>query len=93
MNDKFLPFFLGFATTLVVFFVFLEFFVFQSPSPDENVLKVAKSLTDQPIVSDGRRTFFGCKRGDIYVYEVTNPNGKYVGYVCQGFLKGATARF
>jgi hypothetical protein len=65
----------------------------QSPIPDQSVFRAAESIVKLPTVSNGHFTVIGCSSGDVYKYNVRDPSGKYVGYICKGFLKGATARF
>jgi prepilin-type N-terminal cleavage/methylation domain-containing protein len=37
-----------------------------SLSPDDSVLKAARSMTPNPIVSNGRVAFYGCSNGDTF---------------------------
>ncbi len=71
----------------------LFFLAIQSPLPDQSVLRAAESIVKSPTVSNGKFAVFGCSNGDVYRYEVTASDGKTVGYVCKGLVKGATARF
>jgi hypothetical protein len=85
-------------TWLTAIFIFavvggIAYIAIQPPSPDQSVSRAAESIVKLPTVSNGSFVAFGCSNGDVYRYEVTDPSGKYVGYVCKGFLKGATARF
>jgi hypothetical protein len=79
-------------------FIFLivggfAYIAIQSPIPDQAVFRAAESMVKLPTVSNGHFAAFWCSNGDVYKYDVTDPSGKYVGYICEGFLKGATARF
>jgi hypothetical protein len=85
-------------TWLAAIFIFavvggIAYIAIQSPSPDQSVFRAAESMVKLPTVSNGHFAVIGCSNGDVYRYDVTTPDGKYVGYVCKGFLKGATARF
>jgi hypothetical protein len=80
----------------IVIFVIVGGFAYiamQSPIPDQSVFRAAESIVKLPTVSNGHFAVIGCSSGDAYKYDVTDPSGKYVGYICKGFLKGATARF
>jgi hypothetical protein len=66
--------------------------------PDSAVQRAAQTLTPNPVIDDGRFSNFGCSRGDIYQFKVSDQSGKKVGIVCQGLDfgwtgKAATPRF
>jgi hypothetical protein len=71
----------------------MAYIAMQSPIPDQAVFRAAESMVKLATVSNGHFAAFWCSNGDVYKYDVTDPSGKYVGYICKGFLKGATARF
>lgn len=75
--------------------LFLLFFGGNANSlPDENVVRAAKTLTADPQVASKSFAWVGCSKGDTWRYQVSDKNGKTVGYVCQGlWFRGATPRF
>lgn len=72
----------------------IVFFAVNPPMPNDAVLRAAKSMTPEPVVSRAGFAFWGCSEDDLFRFEVTTQSGESVGYICQGlFLKGATPRY
>lgn len=61
--------------------------------PDESVIRAAKTMTKNPVISDSNIALFSCSSGDIMKFDVKDESGQSVGYVCKGLFKGATPRF